>query len=664
MRLPERKAITCKRLAVIGGKDAIPALARLLPDQELSSWARIPLEVIEDPAADAALRDAATQLEGRLLIGVINSIAVRRDPQAVPILVPKLRDPDLGVAAAAALALGRIGDAQAVDELTTMLGDDRPAARSAAARGLVLAAEQRLTANQADEAATIYERVRQANVPLQRILEATRGAILARGNDGIDLLVESLQASEQQLFGIAVRTAGEIKGPEITEVLVSQLSDTAADRQLVLIYALSDRDDEAVLPAILLAARTGSPAARAAALEVLQRVGDATALPTLLDAAIDADPQVAEAARETLANLADAHVDARIAERLPQARGQLRQVLIELVGQRRIEQAQPELLAALEDPQARIRMAALTSLGATVDLDGLGVLIANVVTPKSPADAAAAAKALLTACVRMPDREACARQLTAALPDASLTANRVLLEVLGAVGGRVALDTLAQASQAANPDIRNTATRVLGEWMTADAAPVLLEIARTDALPRYRNRAWRGYLRIARQFSMPPAERARLISDALSLARPAEDKLPVFEILTRYPSIETLQVALAAARDSELETAANQAALAIAQKLGTDSEQVRKLLAQAGQRPVKIEILEATYGTSEQARDVTAQLKQHVGEFPLIILPGSYNNSLGGDPLPGVVKMLKIRYRVDGREGSAAFEENAPIVLR
>ena len=36
---PQDKAITCKHLAIYGGKDAIPALAPLLSDEELASWA-------------------------------------------------------------------------------------------------------------------------------------------------------------------------------------------------------------------------------------------------------------------------------------------------------------------------------------------------------------------------------------------------------------------------------------------------------------------------------------------------------------------------------------------------------------------------------------------------------------------------------------------------
>src|ERR1035441_5393133 len=104
---PAEKAITCKQLAIYGNKDAVTALAPLLSDPHLASWARIALEAIPDPAATDALRHAMGGLQGKLLIGVINSIGVRRDPEAVSVLVKKLKDKDPDVASAAAVALGR-----------------------------------------------------------------------------------------------------------------------------------------------------------------------------------------------------------------------------------------------------------------------------------------------------------------------------------------------------------------------------------------------------------------------------------------------------------------------------------------------------------------------------------------------------------------------------
>ena len=115
------KALACKRLAVYGKADAVPALAALLSDEKMASWSRIALEAIPGPAADEALREALSKLQGKLLVGVINSIGVRRDAKAVGALAKKLNDPDAQVATAAAIALGRIGDDTAAKALEKSL---------------------------------------------------------------------------------------------------------------------------------------------------------------------------------------------------------------------------------------------------------------------------------------------------------------------------------------------------------------------------------------------------------------------------------------------------------------------------------------------------------------------------------------------------------------
>ena len=72
--------------------------------------ARYALERIPGEAVSKALRDAAGKLTGELKIGMINSLAARRDAGSVPMLVGLLKSSDAQVASAAASALGRIGD--------------------------------------------------------------------------------------------------------------------------------------------------------------------------------------------------------------------------------------------------------------------------------------------------------------------------------------------------------------------------------------------------------------------------------------------------------------------------------------------------------------------------------------------------------------------------
>ncbi len=118
---------------------------------------------------------------------------------------------------------------------------------------------------------------------------------------------------------------------------------------------------------------------------------------------------LAQNAKTALSELPDASISQEILARLPKATGKALVALIEVVGQRRIE-ASGEMIKALDNSDEAVRSAALISLGATVPADKLSVLISQVVAPKFKDDSETAQQALKAAAVRMPDREACAKQ--------------------------------------------------------------------------------------------------------------------------------------------------------------------------------------------------------------------------------------------------------------
>ncbi len=137
----------------------------------------------------------------------------------------------------------------------------------------------------------------------------------------------------------------------------------------------------------------------------------------------------------------------------------------------------------------------------------------------------------------------------------------------------------------------------------------------------------------------------------------------MLEVLERYPRVEAMRLAVETAKTPALADAAKAAALVIAQKI-SGSADVRELLVQAGQDPVEVEIVKAEYGAGTKFKDVTEAVRKCAGSLPLIVLPSSsYNSSLGGDPVPGIVKQLKIQYRINGKAGEATFAENATIML-
>jgi HEAT repeat protein len=657
------QAIACKQLAIHGTAQAVPALAPLLADPELASWARIALEAIPGPESDAALRGAIDSLKGDLLVGTINSIGVRRDAAAVDPLSGRLKDSDAQVASAAAVALGHIGNAAATQALRQSLAGAPAGVRPAVAEGCILSAERLLADGKTSEAVAIYDEVRRADLPKQKIIEATRGAILARKGDGIPLLVEQLRSSDKGLFQIGLFTARELPGRQVAEALAIELAGSSPQRAVLLLGALADSHSPVLPPAVVDAMKSGPKEVRIAAAGVVGQLGDAASLPALLEMATDADAEIAQAALSALAGLPGEKVNAEIVARLPKAQGKTFAVLIELVGQRRID-ATPALVKALDQGDPAIRSAALTALGETVSLEQLPVLISAVAAPKNADDAKVAQKALRAACVRMPQREECAAQLVAAMAKSPMETRSSLLEILGAMGGTKALETMVAAVKGNDAELQETASKLLGEWMTIDAAPALLDLTKTAPGDKYRGRALRGYIRIARQFIMPDAPRAEMCQQALDAATRGEDQKSVLVVLERYPSVDTLKVVAKAIQIPALKDDATRVALAIAQKLGAASGDLPALLATIGLGPMKVEIVKAEYGAGTLQKDVTALIQQQVRDLPLITLPSTnYNASFGGDPAPGTVKQLKVQYRIDGKAGEALFAENAVIML-
>jgi HEAT repeat protein len=657
------KALACKGLAIHGSAAAVPDLAKLLPNPQLSSWARIALEAIPGEASDEAFRNAANSLEGRLLVGMINSIGVRRDAKAVDSLTAKLRHADPEVASAAAVALGHIGNANSTKALRGALATAPARVRSAVAEGCVLCAERLLGEGKSDAATEIYDQVRNAKVPMQRVIEATRGAILARGQDGIPLLIEAFRSTNRKMFQLALSTVREFPGGEVDKTLAAEMVRATPERAALIVQAMADRPDTVVLAAVLEAAEQGDRKVRMSAIDALRRVGDDSCLSALLLIAIEDDPELAQTAKETLADLPGEQVDGKIVVLLPTAEGKTYPLLLELVGQRRIDTVD-EVLKALNHSDQSVRGAALIALGETVSLKRLPVLISQVVAPKQPQDAPVALQALKAASVRMPDREACATELATAFKSSPAATKSTLLEILSDVGGTKALQTIATAAKSKDPRLQDTGSRLLGKWNNVAAAPVLLDLARTGPEEKYRVRALRGYIGLARKFAMTDQQRAKMCQSAFDATRrPSEHKLAL-DVLKLHPSEAGLKLAINAMKDPALKADATAAVMVIAQKVGGKGVDVSKLLAGAGFEKVELEIVKAEYGAGAKQKDVTDVLRKQGSDSPLITLTSAtYNGSFGGDPAPGVVKKLKIQYRINGKTGEAAFAENSLIIL-
>ncbi len=574
------KAITCKHLAIYGNKDAVSALAPLLTDAELSSWARIALEAIPDPAAGEALRAAVPKVEGRLLIGVMNSLAVRHDREAVSALASKLQDANDEVASAAAEALGKIGGPAAVKALEAALASAPAGARSSVAYGCVLCAEQLLNEGRAREAAALCDQVRRANVPKQRILEATRGAILARGSEGVPLLVEQLKSADMGLFNIGVRTARELPGREATQALAKELDQATADRQIPLLLALADRTDAAVLPKILQVAEGDAKPLRLTALGLLDRFSDLACVPVLLKASTEPDADLSRTAKTVLGRFGGKEVDSDLLARLRLASGNEKRVLIELAGNRRLDAAIPAVLRSTEDSNADVRRTAVETLGILGTERQAGALV-NLLSATRNADELDDVERALTAICRRKG----AGCLPAVLPlakEGPAALRKVGLRALSSIGGSEALGVVKNAIADPSESLQDEAVNLLSTWPNtwpedSDVAEPLLALAKSGKKPAYKAQGLSGYLHyIEETKGLNNDEKVVKLKDLLAQAADADQKRQIISVFGTVPAPSALETLMDLAKDEAVAEESFMAAVKVAADRRTGDRELRR----------------------------------------------------------------------------------------
>lgn len=294
------KAEACRKLAVVGGKSAVEPLVALLGDEKLSHMARYGLETNPDASVDKSLVEALGTLKGKQLMGVVASIGVRRDANAVEVLAGFLKNSDAEIVQTTARSLGRIGGFAAIEALKGALEGSTGASRIAICEGLLRCAEAASAKGDNRTAKGVYDSLREVEGPHQVRAGALRGAIHSHGDDGVKLLLGALHGDDFAMSAAAARTAQELKGEDITKALAEELPKLAADIQVLVAQTLGDRGDKGALGGLLALARAGDRSARLAAIRAIPQLGDPAAVDALKEITKDSDGVISRSAQRSI----------------------------------------------------------------------------------------------------------------------------------------------------------------------------------------------------------------------------------------------------------------------------------------------------------------------------------------------------------------------------
>lgn len=589
----QEKDAACAMLKRIGGAPAVPALAALLADENLSHSACYALESMSCPEAGQALLAALPKTKGLLQVGIIQSLAQRREAQAAPALIKLLSAPDPQVALAAASALGRIGGPDAPQALFAALSATRAADPAMAAKraalcdALLAIANQALDQNDKPRAASIFKTLQASPAPDHLRLAAFQGLIRAADDArALELVRFGIQANDAPIQMAALQMARQLGNPKLTGLLCASLDQASPALQAALVEALRQRNDPSAAPSLIsLIKANRDTTLTACAIAALGDLGDASAVACLAEAAARSDANQKKAARQALLDLRRGDASSAMVAQLASATPAAQSELVRALAGRGEKTVAPQLVRLAREGSGASRQAACQVLGQLSDATHLAALVDLVTEAKTEAARADAGAALRALCERLQAQGARfnSAPLITALSSESLAVRAALLTAASALVDPRVSDSIRRAldDPSADPSLKQAALNGLVETRDPGLLPDLLMVAGSTQDPAFKIKAVRGYLRLAgdQTVQFTPAQRVQALQRILPLAQRPEEKWLALSGLATAPVPESLQLALSMLDDAAARAEAAQAAIQLAVALqATHAAEVRAAL--------------------------------------------------------------------------------------
>ncbi len=536
------KEKACEQLRRVGTLKSVPALAACLSDEHLGPAARLALAAMPYPEARAAVREGLNTTSGPIKAGIIETIGAWRDPADAPLVAPCLNDGDPLVAMSAALALGRMGGADAVAALKAAAEAGAARQRAVSVDGLLHCAEI-LGDSNTGAAHALYSQIVERWGTGDAGTAAYLGMIRTGGPEADDLITKALLSEDPMLWNaalVAVREPGT--AATVTQACAELAGQVPRGVLPGLIEALAQRGERAAAPALIGLIEDDAPEIAASAVRALAQVGDESAVPALVNAAAHGDEAVRPVAMETLAQLNAAGVAEALVSRLKGADGAEATVLAKTLGQRREAASVPALRSLVSGEDAGVRVAAVQALAEVGDAKDAALLCEMVVKAQDDKERAAATRALVALGDRLATPPEFVEAVLAGVHGDDVALRCAMLGVCGRLRHPEFLKALDGAKDDANAVVKDAAVRALAGSEDPDALPCLLALLDTATDPAHRVFAFRGIARLTGSATgVDEAAREDSLLRAIALAKSPEEKRSILSALGGCPTLGTMK---------------------------------------------------------------------------------------------------------------------------
>lgn len=467
-----------RQLHTIGSEASVDALASLLKsdDPHVVDGARMALEYNSSSAAtDALIQGLDAAKSEKQILGFIDSLGLRGDGMAISSVVKHLRSENVAIANGAALALGKLGEANPSQVKKAKLHVNLQA--SSADKVAVEQALLRISRDWTQCSRLVQEGANSAvrAAAFQKCIDLSSGRsarLLAK------VLAEEDFEGGNELLRIAL-LSGKSNVARTALKLVEEM-DTGEQAVIVGSLATSGRSGKSE-KMILSMAESESKSLKLQATLALGKVGSVASLPILLEALESKSRDLEEAAADSIGSIKDSRVDRKLMASARSGDEAERVLAIRGLSYRNSRGAADLLNEfATNDGSEDARAEAIDAMERIGNEGSITALVELIVTePKSGGLRRNAQRALKRTTLRIGDPESAWKAMESGFESAGddAEARNALLAVIDSAPTSDAIEYVRQLWQEGDETVRKTLLRTLPAWRNWDGGFLMLEFA-------------------------------------------------------------------------------------------------------------------------------------------------------------------------------------------
>ncbi len=517
------KEFIIRQLQVTGKDDAVNCLQQFLKQELLSEAAARALAQIQTPAADKALMDALKESDGQLKLSILEALGYSRYKPAQATMVSMSENSDPSIQKVALYSLARFADPASANVLANAAKKANYSFDKTDALASYIFYLQQLAANgataQAGKAAKELMNQSKAAGQLHTRTAALKLLVDLNKEKSLPLLYEAIKDTSSKYRAAALGFSEKFLSPSVNKSWLQSMATAAPAAKAQIITMLSKTGDKTLLPAFTTALQDKNEAVRTAAIAASGRVGQAASLPALLNVMKKGSPADISAASTAILTMKGDKLPELLAAAIATMPSSGKVALIKILAARSADQSTAKVLALLNTSDTAVHNAAVNALPSLAMQKDLPALFSLLNAATSQADISALQRSIVAASSSIQDTAQRAKMITAQMQSGGNSKGYMLLEVLGAVGGKEALNEIQSSFEKGDDNTKKAAITALSKSNSQPAAKALLAIARQPSNSAYQQTAVTGYIQLISKSSFPGDQKLLMLREAMALAK-------------------------------------------------------------------------------------------------------------------------------------------------